>query len=333
MGSPYQFETGLLGFSRFSVLNKQSLSLVPIRAAPRVEVSYKLPSNPQPHGRPGSWTVSAAAEPQCLGASLKYGIDVDGVRWPSSQSAAPRSTKKHHVASSRRGLRLETEFSSGWLWSRFLALRCLKRVGRFSECGVELGFTQHYLHLSLYWSRLGQRVRLPILVDPASWIKPRVLFWTTLLPLAGFAVHEYILHRRSREAAKSQKRDEHGLVQERRAEADDLTILFSANVENKRDAERSKRGLVILSAKYGVKKDDSWGLEEVADVTYAVAALVDNSQLRVPGNVNKNNILGFWDPVPGTPKTLHIRYVFQGKEATIEVAQQEGLILPPSSSI
>lgn len=120
------------------------------------------------------------------------------------------------------------------------------------------------------------------------------------------------------------------MVQDRRAEADDITILLSANVEARQAAERAKHGLVILSAKYGVKKDDSWGLEEVADVTTALAALVDDSHVSIPSTVDKNNILGFWDPVPGLIKTLHVRYTFQGKEAIIEVPEGAALILPPS---
>lgn len=334
MGSPYQFETWLMGFSRFSVLNRQFLSLVPIRTAPRVELSYRGLESSHQQSVPGSWTISAAAEPQSVGLSLKHGIDMADMRWPSLQpSETAKDRTSQHDRSGSGGLRIETEVSCGWLWSKFLALRCLKRVGRFSKCGLEFGFSNHFIHLSFYWSRLGQRIRLPFMVSTASPLSSRFFFWTTFLPLAGLAGWEYVSYRRSCQTAKlEQREDEPGLVQERRAEADDLTIILSTNVESKQEAERAKRGLVILSAKYGVKKDESWGLEEVADVTYALAALVDDSQLWIPGNVNKNNILGFWDPVPGTPKTLHIRYLFRGKELTTEVAQRDELLLPLTSS-
>ncbi|KAH8204013.1 hypothetical protein TruAng_001824 [Truncatella angustata] len=329
MGSPQLFESAARGLSRFSVLNKHFLSLVPIRVTPRSELNYNFPESTQAIGAAGAWTFSAAAEPHSLGASLKYGIDVSSLQRPASQSIAPETKRTHISPRTGPGLRIEAEVSCGFVWSKFLALRCLKRIGRFSKLGFELGFSTHQLHLSLYWSRLGQRIRLPFLVNPISFISPRALFWAALVPFATLAAWDLISYCRRSGIPKPLKQVELVKQEERRSEADDITILLSANVENRQREERANRGLVILSAKYGVKKDDSWGLGEVADVTTAVAALVDNSRLRIPRNVDKNNILGFWDPVLGMAKTLHVRYLCQGKESTVEVGENEELSLPP----
>ncbi|KAK9416465.1 hypothetical protein SUNI508_01882 [Seiridium unicorne] len=328
MGSPRLFESGAAGFSRFSTLNRQLLSLVPIHVAPRLEASYRLPASIQSPIAQGLWTFSTALEPQAIGASIKYGIDVAGTRGATQFINAQRS-REQLIRKASNGVRIEAELSSGFLWSKVLALRCLKRIGRFSRLGFEVGFSTYHLHLSLYWSRLGQRIRLPFLLSFGSPTNTRFLFWVALAPFLGLAAWDLVSRRRQVHTSKLHEKSELiKLVQDRRGEADDITILLSANVENRQDTERANRGLVILSAKYGVKKNDSWGLEEVADVTTAVAALVDDGQLRIPSSVDKTNILGFWDPVPGVPKTLHVRYIFQGTEATREVAESEELLLP-----
>lgn len=333
MGSPDLFESGARGFSRFSILDRQFLSLIPIRVAPRLEYSTGLPLSLRTPDSQGSWALSTAAETRGIGASVKYSIDIEEPVWPSLRNNAPSSEHKQITNATLRSrpIRVEAELSSGWIWSKFLALRCLKRMGRFSRLGFEIGFGAYHLHLSLYWSRLGQRIRLPLLASLHSTTNPRLLFWTAVVPFMGFAAWDMVARGRRFEASKLQMQQQLAdMIQDRRAEADDITILLSANVEAKQAVERANHGLVILSAKYGVKKDDSWGLEEVADVTTALAALVDDSQILIPSTVDKNNILGFWDPVPGLLKTLHVRYSFQGREAIMEVPEQAELVLPPS---
>lgn len=333
LGSPNLLESGARGLARFSTFNRQFLSLVPIGVAPRLEYSSSLPCFLQSPDDQGSWALSTAAETRGVGASVKYMVDVDESSWPLAWKEAPSREQKQlaHTAKRSQPIRVEAELSSGWIWSKFLALRCLKRIGRFSRLGFEVGLGAYHLHLSIYWSRLGQRIRLPLWTSFHSKTSPRLLFWTAVVPFMSFAAWDLAVRWRQYHFARSQMRDRLAdMVQDRRAEADDITILLSANVEARQAAERAKHGLVILSAKYGVKKDDSWGLEEVADVTTALAALVDDSHVSIPSTVDKNNILGFWDPVPGLIKTLHVRYTFQGKEAIIEVPEGAALILPPS---
>lgn len=341
-------------FTQFSAINERLLGLSSsLRLAPRVEISYSNPSSLESPttflsgpsreqslrsldtkmGRDGSnarsfWALSTAAEPHCLGASLKYSVDAGVLSSRLAALVMGHPTADTMATHFGRGVRLEAELASNTIWSRFIAVRCLRQAGRLSKVGFEIGVSTYNLHLALYWSRLGQGIRLPILVFSGPNVSPRLLFWTTVVPFVGLATWEYVRCWRGRAGLARRVRSQAKEIQERRAEADDLAILLSLHVDSRQEVERERRGLVILSAKYGVKTGVSWELEEVADVTTAVAALVDDGQLHIPSNVVKSNILGFWDPVPHATKTLHVRYMFQGKEGTVEVVGQEPLSLP-----
>ncbi|KAK8058815.1 hypothetical protein PG994_009263 [Apiospora phragmitis] len=231
------------------------------------------------------------------------------------------------------------------IWASVLTLRCLRTTGRFSAFGFEIGLSAHNLHFSLCWSRLGgQTIRLPFLVCPASHaaLKARTaLLWSAMVPFATLAAFE-LLRQRSRVAA-ARRREARWLatVQQRQAEADEVTFLLADNMQTRQAAERG--GLVIQSAKYGVKATAlaesrrshsrghsiAWGGEEVADVTVAVAALVGDGRLCIPAGLEKSNLLGFWDPAPALEEVLHVRYTYQGVEGVVEVSGDEELGLPP----
>lgn len=130
-------------------------------------------------------------------------------------------------------------------------------------------------------------------------------------------------------------------VARRRAEADELTVVLATGVESRQAAAaaaavaaawRQRGGLVIASAKYGVRDAPP---DEVADVTIAVAALINgddgDGRLFIPAGLRKSRLLGFWDPAPLSPaddKVLRVRYLWRGKERTVEVGELEELRLP-----
>lgn len=118
-----------------------------------------------------------------------------------------------------------------------------------------------------------------------------------------------------------------------RAEADELTGILAPGVEARQRGERARGGLVVLSAKYGVLGggDGGEGENEIADVTVAVASIVDEEgRLRIPAGLDKGRLLGFWDPDPGEGKgkRLWVRYLYRGKEEVVEVGEGEGVSLP-----
>ncbi|KAI0601627.1 hypothetical protein F4775DRAFT_540699 [Biscogniauxia sp. FL1348] len=333
---------------------------LPLYRTPKLEIAYKAGGPLDPRGTlitdrlsdrglrgldkgfyddgTASWTVSATAESTYLSTSLKYARDVSFELPHAAQNKHAVAHRGRWGLSPAREVRIEAEFSANSVWAGYLAVRCLKRVGRFAKFGFELGLSSYSLHLSVYWSRLGRRVNLPFLMCSRENLNTSVLFWTTIVPFTSFAAWEaWSRYRRLRqyrlreEKVKSSLQEDQGY---KRVEADQVASLMMTGVQNKQRAEYTVSGLVIKSAKYGVKapgSSNAWGAEEVADVTVPVAALVNGSRLFIPAGVCKSNILGFWDPSPGEEKVLHVRYMYKGKEATVEVSgDDEELVLPPS---
>ncbi|KAI8265419.1 Chaperone protein dnaJ 13 [Colletotrichum sp. SAR11_239] len=253
-----------------------------------------------------SWTVSTSLTATAAAAYLRYGRDLP---LPGSKPT-----------------RLEVELCSNTLLDRYLAVRNLWNVGRFSKLGLEFGVSLHSLHLSLYWSRLSQRLSIPLLLSPRAEYSPAVFFYASAVPLVAFAARHFLAKRKS---APPMEIDLQAYINRKRAAADDIAALLAGPVEARQHAERKRRGLVILSAKFGVKEGADWALEEVADVTLAVAALVEDGKLKIPAGVRKGSMLGFWDPAPLRRKALHVRYLWKGKERTIEVMGRDELVLPP----
>ncbi|TGJ84342.1 hypothetical protein E0Z10_g4410 [Xylaria hypoxylon] len=295
-------------------------------------------------GKEGTWTVTALAEPRYYSVSAKYARDVNLPSLPLNQPRSVSPTTHNPLSTEanstfHRRLRMETEIGVDSLSAGYLAFRCLKPVGRFSRVGFEIGLSTHSLHLSLYWSRLSQRINAPFYLCSRSSVDLKILLLTTVIPFASFALWE--LWDRYRHRKRCQRRldalQEQQHIQKYRAEADILMTLMAPAVQSKQKLESMENGLVILSAKYGVKARDAghataWGAAEVADVTVAVAALIDRGQLFIPSRVRKSYILGFWDPDPAEEKVLHIRYSYQGREDIVEVrGDDEQLVLPPLS--
>lgn len=279
----------------------------------------------------GSWTASVGATSETVAGYLRYGRDILSSFSPSQSAVLPPGNRTHRGT----GFRAEIELGSSRSryasqQANYLALRALKRVGRFSKLGFEVGVSPSNLHLSLYWSRLGQRINIPFILAAKPSLSTELVFWATVLPFLGFGVAEIL--GRSRAQRKLKAAREHKskaklqeYVARCRAEADELTVVLANGVEPRQRLERQTGGLVILSAKYSVTGAPS---EEVADVTVAVAALVDNGRLHIPQGLRKSRLLGFWDPAPLESKVLSVRYLYRGKEYSVEVAGKEELRLP-----
>ncbi|KAK0753895.1 hypothetical protein B0T18DRAFT_385868 [Schizothecium vesticola] len=192
-------------------------------------------------------------------------------------------------------LRTEIELSRTTAFSDFyLALRTLAPVGRFSTLGLELGLSPRNIHLSLSFARLNQRFTLPLVVAQPATMSSGFMFWATAGAFAAFAAVEVgyrgLIKPRwypeppapAQEKPSKEAVGRH--VARRRAEADEMTVLLAAGVEPRQERERKAGGLVILSAKFGVRDASP---DEVADVTIAVAALVEDGGVVIPEGVRK----------------------------------------------
>lgn len=215
-------------------------------------------------------------------------------------------------------------------------------------------------------SGLSRRAALPILLlqDPSSPLSSsttNLIYAAAVLPMLGCAAVDLYRSWRKYSARKDGKEDEKDerakkqkrakrtrLYRQRRAEADELVTLLAGPVTERQQQQQQQQhgGLVIISAKYGVlaasptNRNDSpsqaappppqWAAsEDVADVTVAIAALVDNEgKVCIPQGVRKSRLLGFWDPEPGRRKCLVVRYTWGGREAVKAVMGREELRLP-----
>ncbi|KAI1316026.1 hypothetical protein EDD11_010489 [Mortierella claussenii] len=182
------------------------------------------------------------------------------------------------------------------------------------------------LAFNLKVMRLGQSVTIPILLS--SEVKPKFVFWTTVAPVCAMAALNigYIKPKRRRERAEKlqELRRVHAeFIANQRKEAEESISLLRESTARKAKQEQDKDGLVILEALYG---NLNAGL--VADVTIPVQALVNNSQLALPGGHSKNHILGFYDPCLGEKKQLRIRYEFQKRIHEVIVADLDHVALP-----
>ncbi|KPM40605.1 hypothetical protein AK830_g5947 [Neonectria ditissima] len=292
--------------------------------------------------REGTWAISAAATPTSVGGFVRYSknLSLPSALLSPAEPAAPPPA------------RVEVELCSNSFQDRYLALRNLWSVGRFARLGLEVGVSLHSLHLSVYWSRLGQRISVPLLIAPQALFSRDIFFWAAALPFAGLAAVQLAVHRRrgrgsktgslTRRSARPEAPESaaHVTVARSRYEADNVTVLLAQPVEARQKRQIALGGLVIMSAKYGVPNSNGdLAGEHVADVTIALAALIDDSSsnagasLVIPGSVRKSRIPGFWDPAPDREKTLRVQYNFKGVETVADFRVGEEVILPLSPPI
>ncbi|KAF4449125.1 putative J domain-containing protein C63.03 [Fusarium austroafricanum] len=287
----------------------------------------------------GTWAVSASATPTSVAGAVRYSRDL------TLPFRAPPTSLDPGLPSAAR---VEAELCSNTFQDQYFALRNLWSVGRFARVGLEVGISLHNLHLSVYWSRLGQRLSVPLLIAPRSLFGSGVLFWAGAIPFAGVAALQLGLnYRRRQRKSRSHRRVRSDVsstgtpvaIARHRYEADNITTLLAQPVEGRQKRQMALGGLVILSARYGIP--DEYGMlatsEQVADVTIAVAALINESShtngpaVVIPCGVRKSRLPGFWDPAPGLDKILRVEYLFKGDAGVVEVGSRDELILPPQA--
>jgi len=237
-------------------------------------------------------------------------------------------------------VRLEIQADIGILSALTGTVRGVRRIGDFSSVGVSVGVipSRGGLFISFSWSRLGQSIILPVVLVPQEEVTSAALFWAIAIPWATYAAVEFVIMRprsqRKRQRLLERKRRElKENVAKRRIEAEQAVQLMRPLVENRQAFERENGGLVILNATYGVRIAGpggkmTWEAGEVADVTEALAALVDGSQLSLPRGVRISQIMGFYDPAPLKKKSLSVLYLFDGKQHYVEIRGGEALSIP-----
>ena len=164
--------------------------------------------------------------------------------------------------------------------------------------------------------------------DNVSW---DVALVATLLPVVTYAclqqlvISPYLRQAEDRERADARRRNR-GAIRRARQEAVAQQGLMRETVHRQIDAEERANGLIIVQALYGqlVSSHHEDEIDEelplVTDVAVPLQCLVKDHKLELPKGQSKAHLLGFYDPCPGEPKSLRVRYRFQGKmhEVTVE---------------
>ncbi|OSD08750.1 DnaJ-domain-containing protein [Trametes coccinea BRFM310] len=177
----------------------------------------------------------------------------------------------------------------------------------------------------------GQTLTLPVVLSREH--NDSLAFWTAVLPSAAFAVAYYFKIRPGRrkqrilflnEARRQLREEKSELLRQWK----ETVSLLEDTAQRHMRTEEACDGLVVLEARYGPSEEEEGteGLE--VDVTVPVQALVNSSQLYIPGKRSKAGIPGFYDPVVGVPKTLRIRYKFRGRMHYAEIPDHMPVVLP-----
>jgi DnaJ family protein C protein 11 len=270
--------------------------------------------------RDGAWTVAVAGSPAEADATVRYTRDV------ASSYAVLSPRVEVEVCASSLPL----------IHSHRVSLRALWPVGRHSRLGIEYAATPAGSHVSLYWSRLGQRFGLPIAFAAAApqplagWAVASVAPAAALVAASALASLWSASRRRRRRRRHAKNLDPDALalrVSRQRARAEDLAWLMAPVVEAAQRRSGREGGLVIRAAKFGLRDHSVAAAaagpphhppriafapeEEVADVRLALAALVGldddggseggespRRHVRVPAGVRWAALPGFWDPAP-----------------------------------
>ncbi|KAF9885432.1 hypothetical protein FE257_012954 [Aspergillus nanangensis] len=293
-----------------------------------------------------SWQVGVAATPEQSALSFVYARNIFSGTTASSLARTEWSSEGHYPlppANEPRSVRIEVHSTVHPDLSLAWAIEGTRKVGQLTRMGVGVGLEgARGIVMTVSWSRLGQRIRLPIAVCPLDAVNVDSALLAVLCPWVTYCAWEFGFNRprerkqRRRVIARRQK-ELKKLIPKKRAESQQAIVLMADQVRRRQAREERQDGLVVTRAEYSVqpskKKSKKSGGDradeyDVADVTIPVAALVDRGQLVIAPNTAKFHTIGFYDPAPLLPKTLKIWYTYQGKAHYVEANDAEGVACP-----
>ena len=292
-----------------------------------------------------SWHFTVDSSPDDTTVSVTWGRDLfsraveQPIRSRVRKSGEAVARSRDFEIPSPRGVRFEIEGNVGLDLSLGGVVRGVRRIGHFTSIGIGVGLNpERGLYISFSWSRLGQNIIVPVILLSGDELDFKPILWALAVPWATYAAVEFgilrpRLRRRRQKLIEKTRKELRETVLRRRVEAEQANVLMRPLVEHRQALEREQGGLVILRAEYGVRvigsnSKSSWRPGEVADVTVALAALVDGGQLSLPRGLEKGSMIGFWDPAPLRKKLLIVDYLFEGKRHHAEFTHNDALSLP-----
>lgn len=175
------------------------------------------------------------------------------------------------------------------------AIKGTRRIGEYTKMSLGVGFAQNGIVATVGWSRLGQGIKLPIVLCSAEEANHDAAALATVFPWLAYCAIEfgYIRPRdrkRRRQAAARRHKELKKLIPKKREESEQAIELMFDQVQRRQAREEAQGGLVIKKAEYGYippsnkKPKNGFTEPRVIDVTIPVAALVDRGQLVIPQN-------------------------------------------------
>ncbi|GLA66662.1 DnaJ (Hsp40), sub C, member 11 [Aspergillus tubingensis] len=316
-------------------------------------------------GAAEAWQTNVTATPMQTTLSFVYSRNVFSGKSAYERLRSEWSSEGHHSLpedNEPRSVRVNVETTVGRDLALGWHIEGTRQVGDFTRMGLGVGVRDMQgLVVTVSWSRLGQKIRVPISVIPFGLVDVDVAAMAIICPWLAYCALEFGFIRprerkRHRRAIARRQKQLRRLVPKKRAESQEAIEIMTEQVQRRQAKEAKQGGLVILRAEYGYypsKKDreNDRGLE-VTDVSIPVAALVDHGQLAIPKEMAKvssnppagdassadmslmqSHILGFHDPAPLLPKMLKIWYNYHGQEHYVEAKETEDISCPMRSHL
>lgn len=295
-------------YSNQDSLQLQYISTSSIFTAEQAEMLNLPKSNPHE-----TWQWTASASPAGGAINLVYGRNF----FANQIEDIPRSEWNldgYHPAlflPDYRGIRVEVEttltLGGGFVWD----VSAHRRVGQFSSMAFGVGLRDaRGLIMTVSWRRLGQSIRLPIMVCPFDLVGAEVSTLAVLAPCLVYLGIEFGLvrpqeRRRRREVILRKRKQLKSQIPLQRKESAQQIEMMSESTNRRQAREREKGGLFVEKAEYGYipskssksSKSSKAVRGEVAepiiiDVTIPIAAQVEKSQLFISKNTIRVSCLG-----------------------------------------
>ncbi|XP_047332343.1 chaperone protein dnaJ 13 [Impatiens glandulifera] len=246
------------------------------------------------------------------------------------------SSKSHGRFGGRVGSsNLEIEVGGGRKLSRFSTVRMVYAIG---IQGILWRFELH---------RGDQKLIIPVLLSKS--LNPVFATGAFMIPtslyflIKTYFIKPYYLKREKQKSLENMEKTS-AEVKEARSAAEKAQQLLKTVANRKKNRQVEINGLVILKAVYGNKKalnkrqtmeqqaNDNAVDSQVIDVTLPLNFLVnDTGKLKLHEGIKKSGIMGFCDPCPGEPKSLHVEYSYHGERFEVTVDDYEELLIPQQS--
>ncbi|KAI3657066.1 hypothetical protein MP638_000004 [Amoeboaphelidium occidentale] len=271
-----------------------------------------------------------------LSTSVQAGTSSSGVSLAYNYKLSKSSLLKTSVEVSN------TSGASVTFGASRTVLKAHNRIGISSKFGLD-----GTVKLTLKFTRYSQSLSLPVYLSDKVWDLNAVIAAVAIPAVSIYAfdalfVKGYV-KRRSEHKQKEilQKNKEEILMKKK--EATEAIQLMRKMAEKKVEEEMKIDSLVIIRAYYGQITQEGLNLlgsnnydatdsEFIADVKIPLLMLVKEGKLHVPGDSNKFNMIGFYDPCPWLPnKRLYVEYTYKGVKHEAVFSDMEPVNLPMRS--